>query len=181
MVAPALMVFVTGVFSAISAITPVDFNLTGVPEPERLYGARVSANLFTLLGVSPTAGRLFLAEENVEGRDRVVIISHELWTRRFGADRSILNRPLSLNGQTYQVVGVMPPGFLFPTGAQLHPLVPLGPRDLPQFQPELHVLVHRHVRVQGVVLKNHRDVAVARLDLVDAAIADADLAGADLL
>jgi putative ABC transport system permease protein len=116
------------VFSAISAITPVDFNLTGVPEPERLYGARVSANLFTLLGVSPTAGRLFLAEENVEGRDRVVIISHELWTRRFGADRSILNRPLSLNGQTYQVVGVMPPGFLFPTGAQLHPLVPLGPR-----------------------------------------------------
>ena len=116
------------VFAAMSAITPADFNLTGVDEPERLYGARVSSNLFTLLGVQPLAGRSFLPEEDVEGRDRVVIISHELWTRRFGSDRSVLNRPLSLNGQTYVVVGIMPPGFLFPTGTQLHPLVPLGPR-----------------------------------------------------
>ena len=116
------------VFAAMSAIAPADFNLTGASEPERLYGARVSANLFTLLGVRPTEGRSFLDEEDVEGRDRVVIISHELWTRRFGSDRSVLNRPLSLNGQSYVVVGIMPPGFLFPTGTQLHPLVPLGPR-----------------------------------------------------
>jgi hypothetical protein len=57
------------VFAAMSAITPADFNLTGVSEPERLYGARVSANLFTLLGVQPAEGRSFLAEEDVQGRD----------------------------------------------------------------------------------------------------------------
>ena len=116
------------VFSAMSAIAPADFNLTGVSEPERLYGARVSANLFTLLGVQPEHGRSFLPQEDTEGADRVVLISHELWARRFGGDRSVLNQSVSLNGQSYVVVGIMPPGFLFPTGTQLHPLVPLGPR-----------------------------------------------------
>jgi putative ABC transport system permease protein len=116
------------VFSEMSAILPADFNLTGVSEPERLYGARVSANLFSVLGVAPEHGRTFLPEEDVEGRDRVVVISHELWVRRFGSDQGVLNRPLSLNGQNCVVVGIMPAGFLFPTGKQLHPLVPLGPR-----------------------------------------------------
>ncbi len=116
------------VFSEMSAIAPADFNVTGTSEPERLHGARVSSNLFTLLGVRPSEGRSFLPEEDVEGRDRVVMISHELWKRRFGSDRSVLNRPLSMNGQSYLVVGIMPPGFLFPTGTQLHPLVPLGAR-----------------------------------------------------
>ena len=116
------------VFSGMSAIAPADFNLTGTGDPERLYGARVSANLFTLLGVGPERGRGFLPEEDDPGRDRVVLISHELWLRRFGGDSGILNRVLSLDGQTYLVVGIMPAGFLFPTGKQLHPLVALGPR-----------------------------------------------------
>jgi putative ABC transport system permease protein len=116
------------VFTGMSAVVPADFTLTGVREPERLYGARVSASLFSLLGVQPAQGRTFLPEEDTEGRDHVVILSHEVWARQFGSDPGVLNRPLSLNGQGYVVVGIMPPGFLFPTGKQLHSLVPLGPR-----------------------------------------------------
>ena len=117
-----------GAFAEMSAIAPADFNLTGAGEPERLHGVRVSANLFSMLGAQPERGRTFLPEEDADGRDHVAIISHELWVRRFGSDRDVLNRTLSLNGQSYVVVGIMPRGFLFPTGAQLHPLVPLGPR-----------------------------------------------------
>ena len=116
------------VFSGMAAIRERDFNLTGGGEPERLYGARVSASLFPLLGVPPQLGRTFLAEEDTPGRDAVVLISHHLWTSRFGADQAIVNRTLSLDGQPHVVVGVMPAAFLFPTGKQLHSHVELGPR-----------------------------------------------------
>ena len=92
------------------------------------YGARVSASLFPLLGVQPQLGRAFLAEEDKPGRDSVVLISHHLWTSRFGADPAIVNRTLSLDGHPHVVVGVMPAAFLFPTGKQLHTHVELGPR-----------------------------------------------------
>ena len=116
------------VLSGISALRSQDFNLTGVGEPERLYGARVSANFFSMLGVQPERGRTFLPEEDEPGRDQVVVISHDLWARRFGGDPGVLNRTVSLDGQSYLVVGIMPEGFLFPTGKQLHPLVLFGPR-----------------------------------------------------
>ena len=116
------------VFSGMAAIRERDFNLTGRGEPERLYGARVSASLFPLLGVSPQLGRSFLAEEDTPGRDAVVVISHHLWTNRFGADPAIVNRILSLDGRPHVIVGVMPASFLFPAGKQLHTHVELGPR-----------------------------------------------------
>ena len=98
-------------------------------EPERIFGARVSANLFSLLGVMPELGRAFLPEEDHPGRDHVVILSHDLWMRRFGGDPATVGRTLLLDGDKYEVVGIMPAGFLFPTGKQLHPLVPLPMRD----------------------------------------------------
>ncbi|MGD0201817.1 MAG: ABC transporter permease [Bryobacteraceae bacterium] len=116
------------VFSGISALRSQDFNLTGVGEPERLYGARVSANFFSMLGVQPERGRTFFPEEDEPGRDHVAVISHDLWARRFGADPGVLNRTVSLDGQSYVVIGIMPEGFLFPTGKQLHPMVLFGPR-----------------------------------------------------
>ena len=116
------------VFSGISALRSQDFNLTGVGEPERLYGARVSANFFSMLGVQPERCRAFFPEEDEPGRDRVVVISHDLWARRFGADPGVLNRTVSLDGQSYVVIGIMSEGFLFPTGKQLHPMVLFGPR-----------------------------------------------------
>ena len=115
------------VFSELSALRSQDFNLTGDGEPEKLYGARVSANFFSMLGVQPERGRTFLPGEDGPGRDHVVVISHDLWVGRFGADPSVLNRAVSLDGESYVVIGIMPEGFLFPTGKQLHPLVVFGP------------------------------------------------------
>jgi predicted permease len=116
------------VFSGMSALRSQDVNLTGVGEPERLYGARVSANFFSTLGSQPERGRTFSPEEDEPGRDHVVVISHDLWVRRFGADPGVLNSTVSLDGQSHVVVGIMPEGFLFPTGKQLHPMVLFGPR-----------------------------------------------------
>jgi putative ABC transport system permease protein len=103
------------VFEAMAAIAEWDFNLTGVGEPERIDGRRVSANLFDLLGVEPYLGRKFLPEEDQPGRNGVVIMSHGLWQRRFGSDSNIIGKPLTLNGVSFTVIGVMGPQFQFPS------------------------------------------------------------------
>src|SRR5213595_2675604 len=101
------------VFTVIAAMAQKDFNLTGVGEPERLDGRRVSANLFDLLGVQPRLGRRFLPEEDKPGT-HVVILSYGLWQRRFGSDARIVGQSLNLNGESYSVIGVMPPGIELP-------------------------------------------------------------------
>ena len=102
------------VFEGVAAIVERSFNLTGVGEPERFDGRRVSANLFALLGVEPHLGRTFRPEEDQPGT-HVVILSYGLWQRRFGSDPSVIGQPLSLNGESYTVVGVMARSFQFPT------------------------------------------------------------------
>ena len=102
------------VFEQMAAYTGSSFTLVGEGDPEQLPGTRASANLFALLGVKPAVGRDFLPEEDHPGRERVVIVSHRLWQRRFGADPGLVGKPLTLNGHSYTVVGVMPAGFLFP-------------------------------------------------------------------
>ncbi|HSE98975.1 MAG TPA: ABC transporter permease, partial [Blastocatellia bacterium] len=103
------------VFSDIGALSNKGWpaNLTGAGEPERLQGFQVSANLFSLLGVAPQQGRAFLDEEDRPGANRVVVLSHELWQRRFAADPQIIGQALTLNGDSYTVVGVMPADFRF--------------------------------------------------------------------
>jgi predicted permease len=103
------------VFEGMAAIADQSFNLTGAGEPERIEGRRVSASLFPLLGVEPHLGRALLPEEDQPGGNRVVVLSHGLWQRRFGSDAKIIGQPLTLNGESYEVVGVMPPHFQFPT------------------------------------------------------------------
>jgi putative ABC transport system permease protein len=80
------------------------------------------------LGVEPVYGRTFRQDEDAPGRDDVVLISHELWVRRFGARPNLLDAPITLDGRPHAVVGVLAPRTLFPTGKQLHPLVGLGAR-----------------------------------------------------
>jgi len=104
------------VFEQISAYTFGNLNLSGTGEPERLFAVRTSANLFPLVGATPLLGRQFLAEEDKEGANRVVILSHGLWQRRFGSDSRIVGQSVTLNNQSYTVVGVMPASFQFPVG-----------------------------------------------------------------
>ncbi len=100
-------------FESISAITGWAANLTGEGEPERLTGQTVTANFFDLLGAKAAMGRTFAVGEDSEGKNRVVVLSHGFWQRRFASDKSILNKTLSLNGENYTVVGVMPPSFQY--------------------------------------------------------------------
>ncbi len=103
------------VFEGMAAIADTSFNLTGVGDPERFEGRRVSANLFPLLGVEPQIGRVFTAAEDQPGSQRVVLLSYGLWQRRFGGDPNIVGKALTLNGESYIVVGVMPARFQFPS------------------------------------------------------------------
>jgi predicted permease len=95
------------VFEGMGAFAERSFNLTGVGEPERLDGRRVSANLFDLLGVKPIVGRNFVPEEDKPGT-KVALLNESLWKRRFGGDPGVIGRALTLNGESYTVVGVLP-------------------------------------------------------------------------
>ena len=101
-------------FEAMALLGPINMTLTGSGEPEELAGARASADLFPMLGVRPQLGRVFLPEEDQQGRDRVVVLNDELWRRRFAADPQIVGRNITLNGEPYEVVGVLPADFRFP-------------------------------------------------------------------
>jgi predicted permease len=89
------------------------YNLTDGVEPEQVSGVRVTASFFRVLGIEPMLGRAFLPEEETAGRDRVVVLSHGLWTRRFGADPAVVGRTIDIDASAYTVVGVMPPEFHF--------------------------------------------------------------------
>ena len=102
-------------FERLAVYASRDFNLTGAGEPERLRGQLVSAALFSLLEVSPGAGRVFTDADDRPGAERVALLSHALWQRRFGAEAKIIGQTLTLDDQSYTVVGVMPPGFDFPS------------------------------------------------------------------
>jgi predicted permease len=96
------------------ATAPQNFNLTGSGEPERVVAARLSSNVLSVLRVRPVLGRAFTPVDEQRGPAPVVLISHGLWKRRFGADPAILGRTITLSGNPYEVIGVMPPGFQFP-------------------------------------------------------------------
>lgn len=100
-------------FERICAFYGTRFILTGAEQPEAISGASVSADFFELLGIHPAMGRAFVPEEEEPGKDRVVVLSHELWANRFGADPRMLGRQLMLDGEPHTVVGVMPAGFRF--------------------------------------------------------------------
>ena len=100
-------------FENVAAATNWSANLTGTGEPERVQGARVTGNFLATVGVPPLIGRDFLGEDDAPGGERVVILGHGLWQRRFGGDPGILGKVLALNGEDHTVVGVMPPGFVF--------------------------------------------------------------------
>ena len=95
-------------FSALGAFRAEDLNLTGAGEPERLHGHMISTELFPALGLSPLLGRNFRPEEDQIGAGPVAIISDGLWKRKFGESPEVLGKSISLNGESYTIVGVFP-------------------------------------------------------------------------
>src|SRR6266850_2415269 len=103
------------VFERLASFHGSDFILTGRGESARLQGSVINADLFPLLGVAPMLGRGFLPEEdNPSETGRVVVLSQELFQKRFNSDAGILNQSITLDGKNYTIVGVMPRGFQFP-------------------------------------------------------------------
>nr|MBA2564287.1 ABC transporter permease [Gemmatimonadota bacterium] len=115
-------------FEGFAALEGLTMNLTGAAEPERLGGAGVSWNFLRVLGVRPQLGRDFLEEEDHPGRDRVILISEDLWARRFRRDPHVLQRTVTLDGDPHAVIGVLPRSFDFARNEQFHHLVRLGER-----------------------------------------------------
>jgi predicted permease len=109
-----------GLLAKMGAHVSWEFNLSSSQEqPERISGGRVSYDMLPVLGVRPTLGRLFSAQEDVAGAGNFVVLSHELWRDRYKADPHITGTAIQLDGAPYTVVGVMPAGFDFSGGKEL--------------------------------------------------------------
>ena len=116
-------------FEQTAAWTSWAFNLTGDGEPVLLDGARVSWNFFDALGAKPLLGRTFRPEENQPGADHVAILAEGLWQSRYGGDASILKRTITIEGEPYTVVGVIPAKFQFPLRGLCNIWTPLALTD----------------------------------------------------
>ena len=114
-------------FSSMAMMHGTELNLTGNGDPEKVHGEMIAANLFDVLGTGPVIGRAFLPEEEQPGRDREVILGYGLWQLRYTSDPNIVGRTVSLNGETYTIVGVTGSEFNFPSHADLY--VPLALDD----------------------------------------------------
>lgn len=101
-------------FENISALSVASFILTGTGEPERISNALVSASFFSVMGVEPILGRFFTPEDEKTGANKVAVISHSLWQRRFNSSPDIVGKVIALNGEGYTLVGVAPEEFNFP-------------------------------------------------------------------
>ena len=103
------------------AASNTTFNLTGLASPERIQGTRATGDFFRALGVAPFLGRTIATEDEAPGRNHVVVVSYNLWRRMLGSDVQTTGKVLRLNDEDYQVIGVMPPGFEFPSGLEMPP------------------------------------------------------------
>ncbi len=150
----------TDVFESVGGSADSMYTITGFGEPESVVGYRFSADFFPMLGRAPLLGRVFVAGEDRPGADRVVVLSHGLWRRKFGSDPGVVGRSISLSGHSHTVIGVMPAGFVHPVGIELWtPFdLPEGSRDDPRA---------RFVRVVAR-LREGRSLADARRAVADA-------------
>ncbi len=101
-------------FETLAIAYGANANLTGEGAPERVGTLRVSSNLLPMLGAAPLHGRLFDPTDDQPGAQRSAILSHGLWTRRFGRNPDAVGQPLMINGQAHTIVGVLPDGFRLP-------------------------------------------------------------------
>jgi putative ABC transport system permease protein len=157
------------VFEGIAAWGDGSHAFTGRGQPAVLSGASVSANTFSMLGLKPLLGRDFLPEEETYGRHHVVLLGYECWHKRFGGDTNILGQNLTLDGEAYQVVGIMPERVQHPQ-ANVEVWTPLA------FNPDRLSQRHNHSYLAFGRLKPGVTIAAARteMDLIAARLAVAD-------
>ena len=101
-------------FEQLAIAIGANYNLTGDGEPERVGVIRVSSNLLPMLGTRALRGRLFVADEDSPGHAGTAVLAHGTWVRRYGADPQVIGRAIRLDGQPYQIVGVLPEDFSLP-------------------------------------------------------------------
>ena len=111
----------SGIFERVAAFEPVSRNLAGSDEPERVAAAKVSTEFFNILGVEPLLGRTIAPSEQGPKGERVLVISHGLWQRRFGGNSAVLGQKVSLDDEPFTIIGVMPPNFRFDEGQAWFP------------------------------------------------------------
>jgi len=116
------------VFEEVAAFDSKELHLTGSGAPEHFDAARVTAGFFSVFGVKPYLGRTFVPEEDRAGGGKAAVVSYALWQNRFGGDPGLIGRTLTLSGQGYRVIGVLPPGFGFPKGAEVPSYYHFGAR-----------------------------------------------------
>lgn len=148
-------------FAPLAAVHHRRLNLALGDAPERVAAAGVSDGFFSVFAMAPLMGRTFLAEEDQPGKDRVAVLSHGLWARRFGSDPRVLGRDIVLSGVAHQIVGVMPAAF--DDGREVEVWVPIA------FSPERRVLYDEHYLVMYGRLRPEVSIAQARADLASVA------------
>jgi putative ABC transport system permease protein len=116
-------------FEQLAAYDENEFTLTGGGDAERIVAAEVSSALFPLLGVNPSLGRTFTADEEKIGRDQVVVVSEAFWKRRSGGDPGFVGQTITLDDKVYTVVGIMPAGFQFPRRFEIWKPLALDPEE----------------------------------------------------
>src|ERR1041384_3395831 len=116
-------------FSAMSIFRSAAFGLSGAGEPERVNGRFVSADFVSVLGITPVVGRGFLLHEDESGVTPTVLISHDLWQRKFAGDRNVITRTITLDDKSYYVIGVLPADFKFFQKGDV--FVPIGQLNAP--------------------------------------------------
>lgn len=131
-------------FSGIAGVVSRNVTITEGDEPERLRGAFVSWDLFSIFGKRPQLGRNFRQDEDAGAPSAVVLLSDVLWRRRFNADSSVINRVIQIEGRPHTVVGVMPPRFKFPETSELW--LPLG--DVGRTDPRTSRYVQTYARLR---------------------------------
>ena len=124
-----------------------NYNLTGGGEPERIGTVRVSSNLLPMLGARPALGRLFTAEEDAAGGAGVAVLNYGTWARRYGSDPGVVGRSMTLNGQSFQIVGVLSASFSLPREV----MPTLGGAE------NAEVLLHLPLAADAATARNHED------------------------
>ena len=151
------------VFQSMAIYRSSNYNLTGTGEPESVPAIGVSPEFFSVLGVQPMLGRVFLPEENQSGRGHVAVLGQSFWQTHFASDPNIIGHTILLNSQSYKVVGVMPSKSVFPTSSD------------PKAQPQLWIPL-AWTDAERAVRGNHNYLVIARLN----AGADVKQAGAEM-